>query len=122
VARFLEKHPKVKRVYYPGLKSHPQHKVAKQQMRGFGAVVTFETKGGMSGAKKLLNSLKLCFIGPSLGGPETLITHPALVSYYDMSRKERLAIGIKDELFRLSVGLEDPEDIIADLDQALKKM
>jgi len=119
IAQCLEKHPKIQRVYYPGLKSHPQHRVAKRQMRGFGGVVTFLIKGNMTAAKRLLNALELCYIGPSLGGTETLITHPALVSYYDMTRQERMALGIYDELFRLAVGVEDPEDIIADLKQAL---
>ncbi len=121
VARFLENHPQIKRVYYPGLESHPHHKIAKEQMKGFGGVVTFEIKGTLKTAKKFLDSLKLCYIAPSLGGVETLITHPALVSYYDYSRKERYALGITDTLFRLAVGIEDPEDIIADIDQALRK-
>ncbi|MEW6359422.1 MAG: aminotransferase class I/II-fold pyridoxal phosphate-dependent enzyme [Planctomycetota bacterium] len=122
VAEFLEKHPKVEKVYYPGLKSHPQHKIAKKQMDGFGGVVTFLAKGNLAGAKRLLNSLKLCFIGPSLGGTETLITHPAMGTYYDMTRKQRYELGITDTLFRLAVGMEDAEDLIADLKQALKKV
>jgi cystathionine gamma-synthase len=101
VARFLESHPLTKRVYYPFLE------------------VTFETKGTLATAKKLLDNLKLCYIGPSLGGTETLITHPALVTYYDCSRKQRYALGITDTLFRLAVGVEDGEDIIGDLDHAL---
>ncbi|MCX8064259.1 MAG: aminotransferase class I/II-fold pyridoxal phosphate-dependent enzyme [Candidatus Hydrogenedentes bacterium] len=121
VARFLESHPQIKKVYYPGLESHPHHKIAKEQMKGFGGVVTFEIKGTLKTAKKFLDSLKLCYIAPSLGGVETLITHPGLVSYYDYSKKERYALGITDTLFRLAVGIEDPEDIIADLDQALKR-
>ncbi len=121
VAQFLEKHPQIKRVYYPGLESHPHYHIAKAQMRGFGGVVTFDIKGNLNTAKRFLDSLKLCYIAPSLGGVETLITHPALVSYYDYSRKERYALGITDTLFRLAVGIEDPEDIIADIDQALKK-
>ena len=122
VARFLEGHPKVKRVYYPFLESHPHYQVATQQMRGGGGVVTFETKGTLSSAKRLLDGLQLCYIGPSLGGVETLITHPALVSYYDYSRKARYALGITDTLFRLAVGIEDAGDIIADLDQALERV
>jgi len=121
VATALEAHPRVKRVYYPGLESHPHHAIAKAQMSGFGGVVTFDIKGGMSGAKRFLDSLKLCFIAPSLGGVETLITHPATVSYYDLTRKQRYALGISDTLIRLAVGVEDPEDIIADLDQALRE-
>jgi len=122
LAEFLEGHPKVDRVYYPGLKSHPQHKIAKKQMDGFGGVVTFLTKGNLDGAKRLLNSLRLCFIGPSLGGTETLISHPAMGSYYDMTREQRYDLGITDTLFRLALGMEDPEDIIADLEQGLKKV
>ena len=88
-------------------------------MRGFGGVVTFEIDGDLEQTLKFHNALKLCLIAPSLGGPETLITHPATVTYYSMTREERIAIGILDGLVRLAVGFEDPEDIIADLDQAL---
>ncbi len=119
VARFLEGHPQVKRVYYPGLESHPHHDIAVRQMTGFGGVVSFNTKGVLSTTKRFLDNLKLCYIAPSLGGVETLITHPATVSYYDRTRKERYALGITDTLIRLAVGVEDKEDIIADLDQAL---
>ncbi|HOK08177.1 MAG TPA: aminotransferase class I/II-fold pyridoxal phosphate-dependent enzyme [Candidatus Hydrogenedens sp.] len=121
IARFLEKHPQIKKVYYPGLESHPHHHIAKAQMKGFGGVVTFDIKGNLNTAKKFLDSLQLCYIAPSLGGVETLITHPALVSYYDYSRKERYSLGITDTLFRLAVGIEEPEDLIKDIDQALKK-
>ncbi|HUW61915.1 MAG TPA: aminotransferase class I/II-fold pyridoxal phosphate-dependent enzyme [Candidatus Bathyarchaeia archaeon] len=121
VARFLEGHPCVQRVYYPGLESHPHYEIAKEQMTGFGGVVSFDIKGGLPQAKRFLDGLKLCFIAPSLGGVETLITHPAIVSYYDLSRKERYALGITDTLLRLSVGIEEPEDLIKDLDQALCK-
>ena len=120
-ARFLERHPQVKRVYYPGLESHPHYAIAQAQMSGFGGVVTFDIKGNLASAKRFLDQLKLCYIAPSLGGVETLITHPALVTYYDYSRKDRYALGITDTLIRLAVGIEDTEDIIADLDQALKK-
>ncbi len=119
VARFLEGHPRVKRVYYPGLEGHPHHETAKRQMRGFGGVVTFDIKGGLKTAKRFLDALKLCFIAPSLGGVETLITHPATVSYYDRTRKQRYALGITDTLIRLAVGIEGDADIIADLNQAL---
>ncbi len=122
VAKHLEKHPKVKRVYYPGLPSHRHHELAKKQMKGFGGVVTFEVNGDFNQTLRFLDSLKLCLIGPSLGGPESLITHPATVTYYSLTREERLAIGVLDELVRLAVGFEDPEDIIADVDQALEKM
>ncbi len=121
VATFLEGHPCVKRVYYPGLKSHRHHRIAKAQMDGFGGVVTFDIKGNLATAKRFLDGLKLCFIAPSLGGVETLITHPALVSYYEYSRKQRYDLGITDTLIRLAVGVEDADDIIADLDQALKR-
>jgi cystathionine gamma-synthase len=121
VAKFLESHPRVKKVYYPFLKSHRHYRVAIAQMQGGGGVVTFETKGNLSTAKQFLDRLRLCYIGPSFGGVETLITHPALVTYYDCSRRQRYALGITDTLFRLAVGCEDPEDIIEDLDNALKK-
>ncbi len=122
VARFLASHPKVSKVYYPFLESHPHYAVATRQMRGGGGVVSFETKGTLRSAKNLIDSLKLCYVGPSLGGVETLITHPAMVSYYDYTRKERYALGIKDTLFRLAVGIEDVEDIIEDLERGLSKI
>ena len=121
VARFLENHPRIKRVYYPFLESHPHYRIAREQMTGGGGVVTFDIKGNINAAKRFMDALKLCYIGPSLGGVETLITHPAMVSYYDYSRKERYKLGLTDTLFRLAVGIEDVEDIIADLDQALAK-
>jgi cystathionine gamma-synthase len=121
VAEFLESHPRVNKVYYPFLKSHPHYEVAKEQMKGGGGVVTFDIKGTLNDAKRFLDRLKLCYIGPSFGGVETLITHPALVSYYNYSRKERYQLGITDTLFRLAVGIEDAEDIIYDLQQGLKK-
>jgi cystathionine gamma-synthase len=122
IATFLEAHPKIKRVYYPFLPSHPHYEIAIEQMKGGSGVVTFEIKGNLPKAKTFMDSLKLCFIGPSLGGVETLITHPALVSYYDYSKKERQALGISDTLFRLAVGLEDTEDLMDDITQALEKI
>jgi cystathionine gamma-synthase len=122
VARFLEKQPRVRRVYYPGLPGHRHYETAKKQMKGFGAVVTFEVDGNLEQTLKFLDGLKLCMLGPSLGGPETLVTHPALNSYYNISREERYKLGIIDELVRLSVGLEDPRDIISDLEQGFAKM
>jgi cystathionine gamma-synthase len=122
VAEFLEAHPKVRKVYYPGLKSHRHHEIARSQMKGFGAVVTFEINGDLDDTLAFLNALKLCLMGPSFGGPETLITHPALMSYYRESREERYRLGIVDELVRLSVGLEDPKDIIADLERGLARV
>ncbi|MDY6830764.1 MAG: PLP-dependent aspartate aminotransferase family protein [Thermodesulfobacteriota bacterium] len=119
VAQRLEQHPKISKVYYPGLPSHPHHDVAKAQMKGFGAVVTFEVEGDCEYVLNFLSRLKIINIGPSLGGVESLITHPATISYYDKTRKERLALGIKDGLIRLAVGVENAEDIIADIEQAL---
>jgi len=121
VAEFLENQRGIKKVYYPFLKSHPHYEVAKEQMAGGGGVVTFEIKGNLNAAKRFLDALRLCYIGPSLGGVETLITHPALVTYYDCTRKERYKLGITDTLFRLAVGIEDVEDIIADLERGLKQ-
>ncbi len=120
VAQFLEGHPRVKRVYYPFLKSHQHYEIATEQMKGGGGVVTFEIKGTIKTAKRFLDALKLCYIGPSLGGVETLITHPALVSYYDYTRKQRYELGITDTLFRLAVGIEDVTDLIVDLERALQ--
>ena len=120
-ARFLEGHPLVKKVYYPGLESHRHHDIAKAQMDGYGGVVTFDIKGGLAMAKRFLDSLKLCFIAPSFGGVETLITHPATITYYRETRRARYELGITDTLIRLALGVEDADDIIADLDQALKR-
>jgi len=120
VAEFLESHPCVRRTYYPFLRSHPHYKIAKEQMTGGGGVVTFDIKGNLNSAERFLDALKLCYIGPSLGGVETLITHPALVSYYDYTRKQRYKLGLTDTLFRLAVGCEDVEDIISDLERGLK--
>ncbi|MBN2328201.1 MAG: aminotransferase class I/II-fold pyridoxal phosphate-dependent enzyme [Candidatus Omnitrophica bacterium] len=121
IAHFLENHPKIKRVYYPFLESHPHYKIAVEQMSGGGGVVSFEIKGDLQTAKRFLDSLKLCTIGPSLGGVETLITHPAMVSYYDFSKEEREQLGISDTLFRLAVGIEEADDIIEDLNQGLNQ-
>ncbi len=122
VARWLESHPRIKRCYYPALESHPHHEVAKREMDGYGAVVTFELDGDLADSNRFLDNLKLCYIGPSLGGAETLITHPATVTYYNNTREERYEIGILDNLFRLSVGLENPDDIIADIGQAMNAL
>jgi len=120
IAEFLESHPRIKRVYYPFLKSHRHYRIAKEQMSGGGGVVTFDIKGNLRTAERFLDALRLCYIGPSLGGVETLITHPALVTYYDYTRKQRYELGITDTLFRLAVGLEDVEDLIEDLQRGLK--
>ncbi|MBD3321606.1 MAG: aminotransferase class I/II-fold pyridoxal phosphate-dependent enzyme [Chitinivibrionales bacterium] len=119
IARFLEKHPMIRKVYYPGLKSHCHHTIARKQMRGYGGVVTFEMDGTLKTANWFLDALQLLYIAPSLGGVESLITHPATVSYYDYSRKERYSLGITDTLIRLAAGVEDCDDIINDLRQAL---
>jgi cystathionine beta-lyase/cystathionine gamma-synthase len=120
LARFLENHPKVKRVLYPGLPSHPQHDLARKQQRGFGAMLSFDL-GTLEAARRLLNSVKLCSLAESLGGVETLISHPATMTHASVPREVRQQIGITDGLVRLSVGIEDVEDLIADLDAALEK-
>jgi methionine-gamma-lyase len=119
IAEFLESHPKIERVYYPGLKSHPQHELAKRQMSGFGGVICFEVKGGLETGKKLMNSVKLCTLAVSLGAVETLIEHPASMTHAIVPKDERKKAGITDNLVRLSVGIEDAEDITQDLEQAL---
>src|ERR1700736_5379235 len=118
VARFLAKHKKVKKVFYPGLPDHPQYELAKQQMSGFGSMITFET-GSLNNAKKMLRRVRVCSLGESLGGVETLISHPATMTHAALGEKGRKAIGITDGMVRISVGIENVEDIIADLDQAL---
>lgn len=122
VAEFLEGHPRVQRVWYPGLRSHPDHDVAHGQMRGYGGVVSFEVDGDLEAASRLVDAVTLPLIAPSLGGVETLIEQPALMSYYELSTEERLAVGIKDNLVRLSIGIEDQDDLIADLEQGLEKV
>lgn len=118
VANFLAEHPKVLKVYYPGLTSHPQHELAKRQQTGFGGMVSFET-GSLENAKKVLESVKLCTLGESLGGVETLISHPATMTHASVPAETRDKLGITEGLVRISVGIEDVEDIIGDLDQAL---
>src|ERR1700675_2130338 len=118
VARFLESHKKVKRVLYPGLASHPQHEVAKRQQTGFGGMLSFDL-GSLDAAKRFLNQVKLCALAESLGGVESLISLPALMTHASMPKEMQERIGITEGLVRLSVGIEDLEDIIADLDQAL---
>lgn len=119
VVDFLCEHPAVETVYYPGLKNHPQYELAKKQMKKPGAMIAFEVKGGVEAGKKLLNSLHLCTLAVSLGDCETLIQHPASMTHSPYTQEERLAAGISDGLVRLSVGLESPDDIIADLKQGL---
>lgn len=118
VANFLAEHPKVEKVYYPGLSSHPQHELAKRQQSGFGGMVAFET-GSLENAKRVLESVTLCTLGESLGGVESLISHPASMTHASVPAEKRASLGITDGLVRISVGIEDIEDIIADLDQAL---
>jgi cystathionine beta-lyase/cystathionine gamma-synthase len=118
VAAFLAEHPKVQKVYYPGLTSHPQHELAKRQQRGFGGMVSFET-GSLENAKRVLEGVKLCVLAESLGGVETLISHPATMTHAAVPTEKRNQLGITDGLVRISVGIEDVEDIIEDLDQAL---
>jgi cystathionine beta-lyase/cystathionine gamma-synthase len=121
VAEFLASHRKVKRVIYPGLKSHSQHELAKQQQRGFGAMISFELKS-LSAARQLLDHVRLCSLAESLGGVETLISHPASMTHASMPSAVRKQVGITDEMIRISVGIEDVEDITADLDRALAKI
>lgn len=118
VANFLAEHPSVQKVYYPGLASHPQHELAKRQQTGFGGMVAFET-GSLANAKKVLENVKLCILGESLGGVESLISHPATMTHASVPIETRERLGITDGLVRISVGIEDVEDIIEDLDQAL---
>jgi cystathionine beta-lyase/cystathionine gamma-synthase len=122
VATYLEGHPKVKRVHYPGLESHPQHAIAKRQMTGFGGVVSFEIDRDFETTVKFVENLKLCSLASSLGGTETLVTQPVTASHYSVSVEDRKKAGITDQLIRLALGIEDPEDIIADLEQAFKKI
>ncbi|MGD0695760.1 MAG: cystathionine gamma-synthase [Terriglobia bacterium] len=121
IARYLERHPKVKRIHYPGLSSHPQHELAKKQMRGFGGMLSFET-GSLDNAKQVLKSVRLCSLAESLGGVETLISHPATMTHASVPPEQRQRLGITDGLVRISVGIEDLEDLIQDLDQALGKI
>ena len=121
VAAFLEEHPKVEKLYYPGSLSHRQHDLAKRQQRGFGGMVSFDV-GSLERARTVLESVRLCTLAESLGGVETLISHPATMTHASVLPETRARLGITDGLVRISVGLEDTEDIIADLDQALKKL
>jgi methionine-gamma-lyase len=120
VGRWLESQPKVQKVLYPGLPSHPQHKLAAKQMSGFGGMLSFEVVGGTEGARKVLENVKVCSLAVSLGGPETLLEHPPTMSHQNMPSMEREACGICDGLIRMSVGLENAEDIIADLSAGLQ--
>ena len=121
VAEFLAKHKKVSKVFYSGLADHPQHELAKRQMSGFGSMITFET-GSIKNANRMLKKLRVCSLGESLGGVETLISHPATMPHAGLGEKGRKAIGITDGMVRISVGIEDVQDILEDLDQALAKI
>jgi cystathionine beta-lyase/cystathionine gamma-synthase len=118
VARHLDAHPKIRKVFYPGLTSHPQHEIARRQQKGPGAMLSFDL-GSMDAARRFLNHLKLCSLAESLGGVETLISLPALMTHASMPKEMRDRVGIAEGLVRMSVGIEDVEDLIADLDQAL---
>ena len=119
VAGFLAKHKKVEKVFYPGLLDHPQYELAQRQMTGFGAMITFET-GSLSNAKKMLKKVRVCSLAESLGGVETLISHPATMTHASVPPAERRKLGITDSLVRISVGIEDVKDLIADLENAFK--
>ena len=122
IAEFLESHPKVTKVAYPGLKSHPQYEIAKSQMSGFGSMITFEVAGGIKAGKTIMNNVELAALAVSLGGIESLIQHPASMTHAGVSKKDRESAGITDGMIRFSVGCEDCEDLIADLKHALDKI
>ena len=122
VARYLEKHKKVERVYYPGLESHPHHKIAREQMNGYSGMVSFVLKGDREATSRFVDNLKIFYITPSFGGPESLVSQPAVMTYYELDEQQRKKKGIKDNLVRLSVGLEDAEDLIDDLRQAFDRL
>lgn len=120
IARTLEVHPKVSRVHYPGLESHPEHHIAQRQMRGYGGVVSFEIAGDLQATSRFIDSLKIPYIAPSLGGCESLVEQPTIISYWDQSSEERARLGIKDNLVRFSCGVEAFDDIESDVLQALE--
>lgn len=122
IAEWLSHHPKVEKVWYPGLSSHPQHELAKRQMRGFGGMVTAVLKGDLDASRRMLSACKIFTLAESLGGVESLIEHPAIMTHASVPKEQREALGISDGLIRLSVGIESVEDLIADLDEALAKI
>ena len=122
VAEWLEAHPKVRRVFYPGLASHPDHAAAKRQMGGFSGVVTFELEADLAGAIRFVDALEIPYQAPSLGGVESLVELPLTMSYWDVPREDRLAMGITDSLVRYSCGIEDADDLLRDLAQALARV
>ena len=119
VAEYLEGHPAVRRVFYPGLASHPDHEVASRLLAGFGGVISFEIEGDLNRTMAFIDRMQIPYVGPSLGGVESIIEQPALMSHFALNNEERLAIGIRDELVRYALGIEDADDLIADLEQAL---
>jgi cystathionine gamma-lyase len=122
IARFLEEQPKVSRVLYPGLKSHPQHSLAKSQMSGFGGMITIYLKGGMAESRRFMESVRVFSLAESLGGVESLVNHPAIMTHSSVPKETREKLGISDNLVRLSVGIETLEDLLEDLSEALKKV
>jgi len=122
IALYLENHPKVKWIRYPGLPSHPQHELAGRQMRGYGSMLSFGLTGGYEAGKKLMDHVELATLAVSLGGVETLVQHPASMTHAGMSAEDKAKAGISDDLIRYSTGIEDAGDLIADLDQALKSL
>ncbi len=122
LAAFLERHHTVERVHYPGLPSHPDHEVAVAQMSGYGGVVSFQVRGSLESASKFVDALRIPYIAPSLGGTESLVEQPTVVSYWDQSPEERAKLGIEDNLVRFSCGVEDADDLLADVDQALERV
>jgi methionine-gamma-lyase len=122
IAEFLENHPKVEWVRYPGLPSHPHHELAKKQMRGFGSMISFEVQGGVNGGRTIMNNVELATLAVSLGGYETLIQHPASMTHSAMNQQDKINAGITDGLVRISIGCEDVQDIQNDLDNCLRKI
>jgi len=120
IAEVLEAHPKVNWVKYPFLKSHPQYEIAKKQMKLGGNIIAFEVKGGINAGRQFLDNIKMCSLSANLGDTRTIVTHPASTTHSKLSVEDRLEVGITDGLVRISIGLENPEDVIADLEQALK--
>ncbi|TET77604.1 methionine gamma-lyase, partial [candidate division TA06 bacterium] len=121
ISEFLSTHPKISRVYYPGLSTDPFHDLAKKQMSGMGGMIAFEMKGGLKAGANLVNSVRLCTLAVSLGECDTLIEHPASMTHSTLSEEERMAVGITEGLVRVSVGIEDVNDLIEDLKEALEK-
>ena len=122
IAEFLENHPKLEWVRYPGLLSHPHHELAKKQMHGFGSMISFEVNGGVEGGRTIMNNVELAILAVSLGGYETLIQHPASMTHSTMNKQDKIDAGITDGLVRISIGCEDVQDIQDDLDNCLRKI